>query len=432
MYINSDLANMFNLPTQIIVLFCSFLYLTKNKISGKEFFVCTAFIFIPALILYNFVYWVGSIYLILAFTFYFIRHTNNKSTIFYLGVLIIIAIIIDHLATLIISSISISNNLNKIIYRILVFVVIYLFVVYIMRLIKDKFIEKISVSSKIKWLMNITVLLSLVFFYFNIFRAFRNTGIEIIKINMYIFIIYLFLTVILLLIIVYIFMKEEKLNALKKEYENFNIYVSSLEQVNKEMAKFRHDYLNILLGLRGYIEENDWKGLKKYFEKGILNFEKKAIVNNAVINNIQNLYIRGLKGLIITKSNKAIEENINISIEIPYPIYNISADIIDLNRILGIFLDNAIENSIEDKVNEINFAIIHKDSDLTQILIRNQIRNKKIAISNIYKEGYTTKSDGRGIGLAVVKQIVDKNPRMLLNTWVDQDWFCVELIIIEG
>lgn len=173
-------------------------------------------------------------------------------------------------------------------------------------------------------------------------------------------------------------MKEEKIKALKREYENFDIYVSSLEQTNKEMAKFRHDYLNILLGLRGYIEESDWKGLKKYFEEGILNFEKKAILNNAIVNNLQNLHIGGLKGLIISKCNKAIEENIGIFVEIPFHIHHISSDILDLNRILGIFLDNAIENSVDDKMNEINFAIIHKDNELTQILIRNRVKSKKL------------------------------------------------------
>lgn len=83
--------------------------------------------------------------LILAFTFYFTRISNNKTTIFYLGFLFIIAI-------------SVSGNINKITkitYQIVVFVVIYIFAVYIMRFIKDKYIEKIRVSSKISWLLNI-------------------------------------------------------------------------------------------------------------------------------------------------------------------------------------------------------------------------------------------------------------------------------------
>ncbi|MCS1384864.1 ATP-binding protein, partial [Lysinibacillus sphaericus] len=95
-------------------------------------------------------------------------------------------------------------------------------------------------------------------------------------------------------------------------------------------------------------------------------------------------------------------------------------------------LDNAIENSIEDKMKDIYIAILHKENQSTLFTIRNQIKDKEIAINKIYEEGYTTKENGQGIGLAMVKQIVDKNPQLVLNTWLEHNWFCLELLILEG
>ncbi|UDK98234.1 GHKL domain-containing protein [Lysinibacillus sphaericus] len=432
MDINSYVSNFINLPTQIIVLISSFLYLKRIKLTVKEFLAFVIFIFIPAIIFYISVYWVGIIYLIVSFVVFFILLTKEKFTVFYLGFLFIIAIMIDHLSTLLISSIFITDYLTQIFCRILIFVALFSLAVYVIRLIMDAYLTKINISSNNKWLISIVILLSLVVFYVNIFRVFKDTNIEAVRTNMFIFMFYLFLILILLCFIVYIFTKEEKLKAREKEYENFSIYINSLEQVNKDMQNFRHDYSNILLSMRGYIVEKDWVGLEKYFEKGILKFERKTIVNNIIIDNIKNLHIKGLKGLLYSKSNKAVEKDINISIEIPNPIFHISVDIIDLNRILGILLDNAIENSIEDKMKDIYIAILHKENQSTLFTIRNQIKDKEIAINKIYEEGYTTKENGQGIGLAMVKQIVDKNPQLVLNTWLEHNWFCLELLILEG
>lgn len=43
----------------------------------------------------------------------------------------------------------------------------------------------------------------------------------------------------------------------------------SLELINNDMQKFRHDHANILVTMQGYIEIEDFDGLKTYFKKHI-------------------------------------------------------------------------------------------------------------------------------------------------------------------
>ena len=45
----------------------------------------------------------------------------------------------------------------------------------------------------------------------------------------------------------------------------FHEYMQGLEEVNRKMYAFQHDYSNILLSMRGYIENGDIDSLKHIF-----------------------------------------------------------------------------------------------------------------------------------------------------------------------
>lgn len=67
------------------------------------------------------------------------------------------------------------------------------------------------------------------------------------------------------------------------------------------------------------------------------------------LNGIENLKVREIKGLITTKILQAQENNIEITVEVADEITQIDMDAIQLSRVLGIIMDNAIEasNTIE-------------------------------------------------------------------------------------
>lgn len=131
----------------------------------------------------------------------------------------------------------------------------------------------------------------------------------------------------------------------KKEINQYYKYTLQIEQINNEMRKFRHDYVNILATLSEYIREDDMDGLRTYFDQNIAHLHDDMKLNAIKINGLQNLHVREIKGLLTTKIIQSQEQNINISVEITEQIDHINMNIVELSRCIGIIMDNAIEAS---------------------------------------------------------------------------------------
>ena len=209
-------------------------------------------------------------------------------------------------------------------------------------------------------------------------------------------------------------------------------YILALEKNNNEIRKFKHDFNNIILGLDGYINNDDFdkEKLKKYFNSTIMNFNNNIELNDIVIAKLNSIKVSSLKNLITNKVLVAQNNNIDVDINIQGEINNFYTDEMQLSRILGILLDNAIEASLElthDKKIEINIIQIGKTTD---IQISNTFNNIGTPIADFNKEGFSTKGTNRGLGLSSAHEIANKL-NMLLNTETDGNTF-VQNLSIEG
>ena len=209
-------------------------------------------------------------------------------------------------------------------------------------------------------------------------------------------------------------------------------YILALEKNNNEIRKFKHDFNNIILGLDGYINNDDFdkEKLKKYFNSTIMNFNNNIELNNIVIAKLNSIKVSSLKSLITNKVLVAQNNNIDVDINIQGEIHDFYTDEMQLNRILGILLDNSIEASLEltdDKKIEINIIQIDKTTD---IQISNTFNNTGIPITDFNKEGFSTKGTNRGLGLSSAHEIVNKL-NILLNTEIDRNTF-IQNLSIEG
>jgi len=96
-------------------------------------------------------------------------------------------------------------------------------------------------------------------------------------------------------------------------------------------------------------------------------------------------------------------------------------------EVLGILLDNAIEaakDSVEKKVE----VFMKREERALTFIVLNGI-NEKVDVTMIYEKGYSTKGEGRGLGLGIVNDIVSKYKNVILNTCADDSKFRQELII---
>ena len=209
-------------------------------------------------------------------------------------------------------------------------------------------------------------------------------------------------------------------------------YILSLEKNNNEIRKFKHDFNNIILGLDGYINNDDFnkEKLKKYFNSTIMNFNNNIELNDIIIAKLNSIKVSSLKSLITNKVLMAQNNNIDVDINIQGEINDFHTDEMQLSRILGILLDNAIEASLEvpdDKKIEVNIIQIDKTTD---IQISNTFNNTGTPISDFNKEGFSTKGTNRGLGLSSAHEIANKL-NILLNTEIDGNTF-IQNLSIEG
>jgi len=216
--------------------------------------------------------------------------------------------------------------------------------------------------------------------------------------------------------------KQELLDALRG-------YTSDLEKMYDDMRKFRHDHINMLSPLYGYIESKEMDGLKAYFTDNIVPIGERMKYAISTIDRLKNIGNIELRGLLRSKLMHAQDRDINVNIETKGFIDSIPFPMTDLIRIFGIFIDNAIDECQGADAPYINFAAI-KDGRTTTLIIVNPVKNPP-PVSEIFKDGFSTKGEGRGLGLFTARQMIDKSRNAILKTSVRDNEFIQELIIAE-
>ena len=100
------------------------------------------------------------------------------------------------------------------------------------------------------------------------------------------------------------------------------------------------------------------------------------------------------------------------------------------SRILGILIDNAIEESekCDEKIVKISFLKESKNNRAI-ITIKNTYSNKDVDIEKIFEKGLSGKVDHSGIGLWVVRKYLKKSKNLDLYTSKDNTYFKQELFI---
>lgn len=105
-------------------------------------------------------------------------------------------------------------------------------------------------------------------------------------------------------------------------------------------------------------------------------------------------------------------------------------DTIDLCRILGILLDNAIEAAVLCANPVLNLGIIKKQRSISFIVI-NSFEGETPKIHEIYVRGFSTNGTGRGIGLANLKSILSNYYNTILDTSIEDNLFIQNIEIIN-
>ncbi|WP_313260143.1 sensor histidine kinase, partial [Lacrimispora sp.] len=252
----------------------------------------------------------------------------------------------------------------------------------------------------------------------------------VIALNGIIFLILFAITAFLMYYIYKITLAEQAYKHRMAQFENLRTYTDRLEESYGVMRKFKHDYMNILSTLSGFLKENDMESLKEYYGERILPISRAFTESDTKLGTLSNIKSTALKSLLSSKFVYMMEIGIKAEIELTEPINDLNMDCLDLSRIIGIFLDNSIEATMETEEKEVRFCMFYKEEDL-YLIIQNTAIPPIYAISELRSHEISSKGENRGVGLFNVDTILNNYENTIWNTTYEEPYFTQELILMH-
>lgn len=215
-----------------------------------------------------------------------------------------------------------------------------------------------------------------------------------------------------------------------EQLDNLSQYTKQLDKDQKEMHKFKHDFKNILSSLNTIALSNDNPNLKKSLTE-LEGYSSQYFSNISMddfkdLEYISNIYI---KSLLISKLKTIKANGITCYFECKNDISHIDLNIFDLIRILGVSIDNAIEETAHQANGKIQIILINKNNQI-DIIIKNTI-TKSIPINQIQQYGFSTKKKHEGLGMVNIQDIKQKYRNLLIHYNVLHKWFYTQISIIN-
>jgi len=210
---------------------------------------------------------------------------------------------------------------------------------------------------------------------------------------------------------------------------NLREYARNVEMMAAEIKKFRHDHKDLMLGFYEHLKNENINGANEYYQKYMVLFNKNAEAMEANWNELSHLPNSEIRSIISYKLTYAQQLGINVTINVMEDVKTIDRNhLVDICRILGIFLNNAIEACTDVKGAELQFGILNK-GPLILFVVKNTCEDS-IDIDKLNLPDYTTKEGARGLGLNIVSQIVEANQQLSLTTKVKDGYFVQMLAVI--
>lgn len=210
----------------------------------------------------------------------------------------------------------------------------------------------------------------------------------------------------------------------KLEIEQQKFYNESLNGTLFNLRRFKHDWSNNLTVMNSMLTMNKIIELKQYLSE-LMNQGLEE--SNTAIYNIKNA---GLFGIISSKLNQARDKGVTVDFSVVGEVESIpEIKISELCEVIGIFLDNAMEEASKGN-KEISLSIFNDDSFL-EISISNSCVDVP-DMEMICKEGYSSKGEGRGMGLAIAQKIIGKYKYILHISDYEDNTFTQTITIEKG
>lgn len=320
--------------------------------------------------------------------------------------------------------------------------VLFIFSAFCIRQLYNRFIGnavRLSAHTGLLLLFYLT-LCTLLFVYDYTYEESQGFPQHYVTVNTILFLTFFLITAVFIVLLMRILKKDARLQTQVAQYDSLQQYTTQVEELYQGIRGFKHDYINILTTMQLYIDQQDWEHLKDYYYSEILPSGQSFQDSSQTLGALSNLHIPELKSLLYNKLIKAMEKNIPVHLEIRTPIEHMSAKYVDIARVMGIYLDNAIEALSEqspsaattdfsgtDSVattdsSDLSIAMTSDDTAV-MIIIRNRCPAFSLDIRKLGTISYSTKGTNRGLGLHIASETLQTYKNIQHDTTYDDGYF---------
>lgn len=212
---------------------------------------------------------------------------------------------------------------------------------------------------------------------------------------------------------------------IEKQIELTAMYRDEIRDIRREIFDFKHDYVKIYSSMSAFLINKEYDKLRDFFDRNIVPLQKELINSGTGSKELAMLEDEAVQGLLYSYIMKAKKASVNLLTDIRDHIPISSVPVIDLNRLLGIFLDNAIEHAIKSDKTVCFAAIRHEDCIM--FVITNS--SEGVDMERMFRYGESTKGSGRGRGLAIARKICAAHDELSMHTYSRNGKFISEIYI---
>lgn len=300
--------------------------------------------------------------------------------------------------------------------------ILMILLIYVARKPLKKIINyKISTSKKLVIMSVLTTLFVILFFY-KFARGYKEDE----NVTLYLLALLAFVVILLSLI-------KEKIDNenITKRYDDLLTVMKEYETDIEKQRSTMHENKNELMTIKSKINGREKEAEVLRYIDSIIG--DKVTKGKTKYSKFKYLPSNGLKGFFYYKVLEAGEKDIDTTVNVSKQIENCflkdlkTNDFKQLARLIGVYLDNAIEASAasDKKLLGIEVYLINGNA---KIIISNTYAND-INLDKIGKERYSTKGKNRGHGLLLVEMILSKSDIFEAKTKVTDELYIQELTI---